>query len=55
MTPTAIVGRILRDNKSLRSRLNLAQLAAAASNEVVSSYSARMAEVVRGKIRGLRS
>jgi anaerobic magnesium-protoporphyrin IX monomethyl ester cyclase len=55
MTPTAIVGRILRDNKSLRSRLNLARLAAAASSEVVSGYSARMAEVVRGKIRGLRS
>ncbi len=55
LEPVSILGRILEDNADLRSRVNLARLAAAAGSEVVSGYAERSSEQVRGMVRSLWS
>jgi anaerobic magnesium-protoporphyrin IX monomethyl ester cyclase len=53
LTPSAIVGRILKDNADLRSRINLARLAAAVGSEVASGYAERVFEAARGRFQSL--
>jgi len=53
LTPSTILGRILRDNADLRSRINLARLTAAVGSEVVAGYSERAFEAARGRFQSL--
>ncbi|MBN2495389.1 MAG: radical SAM protein [Deltaproteobacteria bacterium] len=50
-SPKQILGRVLRDNRDIRSRFNLTRLAAAAGSEVLACYVDRAIENVRYRAR----